>query len=92
MNKALVKNVIVTEKSTDLGKLGKYVFWVDRNTSANEARKIIETEYSVKVVKLNVINVKPKKRIIGNRLGTKPGYKKIIMTLQKGQKLDILPQ
>ncbi|MBU6141659.1 50S ribosomal protein L23 [Patescibacteria group bacterium] len=92
MNKALVKNVIVTEKSTDMGKVGKYVFLVDRGTTANEAKKIVETEYSVKVVKLNVINTKPKKRIIGNRLGSKPGYKKVIMTLQKGQKLDILPQ
>lgn len=92
MNKALVKNVLITEKTTDLGRLGKYVFLVDKNTSATEAKKIVEKEYSVNVVSTNVINAKPKKRIIRNTISMKPGYKKVIMTLQKGQKLDILPQ
>ncbi len=92
MNKGLVKNVIITEKSTDLAKLGKYVFLVDNNTTATEARKIVEKEYSVKVTGTNTINTKPKKRIIRGGVSMKPGYKKVIMTLQKGQKLDILPQ
>ena len=92
MNKALVKKVIITEKSTDLGSMGKYVFLVDKNTTSTEARKIVETQYSVKVVKTNVINTKDKKRRVGHTIGIKPGYKKVIMTLKKGQKLDILPQ
>lgn len=92
MDKSLVKKPIVTEKSVALGKGGKYVFLVDKNTSASEAKKIVETAYEVKVEKTNVLNVKSKERRLGRSVGEKPGYKKIIMTLQKGQKLDILPQ
>lgn len=92
MNKALVKKVLITEKSTDLGSIGKYVFLVDKNTTSTEARKIVENQYSVKVVKTNTINTKDKKRRVGYTIGIKPGYKKVIMTLKKGQKLDILPQ
>ncbi len=92
MNKLLVKKAIITEKSTDFAKLGKYVFLVEKNCTASEAKKIVEKEYSVKVTGANVINVKDKPKRVGNSMGVKSGYKKIIMTLKKGQKLDILPQ
>ena len=92
MNKLLVKKIIITEKSTDFSKLGKYVFLVESGTTASEAKKIVEKQYSVKVAGTNVINVKDKPKRIGNSMGKKSGYKKIIMTLKQGQKLDILPQ
>jgi len=92
MDKFVVKNPIVTEKSTELGKNGKYIFLIDKNTTASEAKKIVENIYQVKVTDTNVINIKSKKRRLGNSVGIKPGYKKVIMTFQKGQKLDILPQ
>ena len=92
MDKSLVKRPIVTEKSVALGKEGKYVFLVAKNLASSEAKKIVEAVYEVKVEKINVINVKSKERRLGRSVGEKPGYKKIIMTLQKGQKLDILPQ
>jgi len=91
-DKFLLKNPIVTEKTTDLGKSGKYVFLVDKNATATEAKKIVENIYNVKVVNTNVINVKSKKRRLGVSVGVKPGYKKIIMTLKEGQKLDTMPQ
>lgn len=92
MNKFLVKNPIITEKTTELGKSGKYAFLVDSRATASEAKKVVEAVYNVKIAKTNVLNVKSKKRRLGSSLGVKPGYKKIIMTLKKGQKLDILPQ
>jgi large subunit ribosomal protein L23 len=92
MNKFLIKNPIITEKAMLGADLGKYSFLVDQKASANEVKKIIESQYNVKIVKTNVINVKSKTRRLGNSIGTKPGYKKIIVTLKKGQKLDILPQ
>ena len=91
-DKFLLKNPIITEKTTDLGKSGKYVFLVDKNATATEAKKIVENVYNVKVENTNVINVKSKKRRLGASVGVKPGYKKVIMTLKKGQKLDIMPQ
>ncbi|MEK7115148.1 MAG: 50S ribosomal protein L23 [Patescibacteria group bacterium] len=37
------------------------------------------------------MNTKPKPRRLGRNIGMKPGYKKVIVTLKEGQKLDILP-
>ena len=91
-NKFLLKRPIITEKSTELGKYGKYTFLVAKELTSSEAKKIVESKYNVKVIKTNVINAKSKVRRLGNSVGEKPGYKKIIVTLQKGQKLDILPQ
>lgn len=92
INKFSVKNPIVTEKSTDLSKSGKYVFLVGKNTTASEAKKVVENIYNVKVIQTNVVNVQGKKRRLGNSVGVKPGYKKIIVTLKKGQKMDVVPQ
>ena len=92
MNKFLVKRPIITEKSTELGKSGKYVFLVDSAATVPEAKKVVQSVYNVTVVDANVINVKSKVRRLGRSVGMKQGYKKIIMTLKPGQKLDILPQ
>lgn len=92
MNKFLVKNPIVTEKAIQLGKDRKYVFLVDRKSSASEIKKIVESNYKVQVIKTNVINIKGKPKHFRNYLGVQPGHKKVILTLKEGQKLDILPQ
>lgn len=81
LNKFLVKRPIVTEKAVRFGKDNKYVFLADSKASASEVKKVVEATYNVRVVKTNVINVKGKQT-----------SKKVIVTLQKGQKLDILPQ
>ena len=92
MDKTLLKYPIVTEKSTALGQDGKYVFKVSKNASVSEIKKIVESVYNVKVVKANSLNTKDKSRRLGNSVGVRPGYKKVIVTLQKGQKLDIISQ
>jgi len=91
-NKFLIKNPIITEKAIRGSELGKYGFLVDAKATVSELKKAVEAQYNVKVEKTNVINVKPKSRRLGRTAGVKPGYKKIIVTLKKGQKLDILPQ
>ena len=92
MNKFLIKNPIITEKAIRGSELGKYVFLVDKKATVNEIKKLVEAQYNVKVEKTNVVNVKSKTRRLGRTVGVKPGYKKVIVTLKKGQKLDILPQ
>ncbi len=92
MNKFLVKNPLITEKGTDLSALGKYLFLVDKKATKNEIRKIINKEYKVTVTKVNIINTKPKPRRLGRTQGVRPGYKKAIVTLAEGQKLDVVPQ
>lgn len=91
MNKFLIQRPIITEKAHDMSALGKYVFLVASDANRPEVKKVIEREYKVHVVKLNVINTSSKPRRVGRNIGVKPGYKKIIVTLREGEKLDVLP-
>lgn len=90
-NKFLIKRPLITEKGTGLNQLGKYLFLVDKKANKPEVKKVIEEVYKVKVSSVRVINIKPKSRRLGRTVGTVPGYKKAIVTLKPGQKLDILP-
>ena len=92
MNKFLVKNPIISEKAMLLGKDRKYVFLVDQKATVSEVKKIIESNYNVKVLRTNSINVHGKTRRLGAISSQMAGYKKIIVTLQEGQKLDIIPK
>ncbi|MDP2695871.1 MAG: 50S ribosomal protein L23 [bacterium] len=92
INKFLVKHPLITEKVTEISKQGKYAFLVDKKATSPEIKKIIHSIYKVDVTKVNIINVKSKTRRLGRTVGTKPGYKKAIVTLASGQKLDVLPQ
>lgn len=92
MNKFLVKNPLITEKASRMSSMGKYMFLVDSKAVSPEIKKAIEAIYKVKVTNINIINTKPKQRRLGRSVGVKPGYKKAIVTLKEGQKLDILPQ
>ena len=79
----------VTEKSTSLSEYNKVVFKVQKNANKNSIKKSIEKICKVKVVKINTINLKGKSKIIKNKKTFKPGYKKAIVTLKKGQSIDL---
>ncbi len=91
MDKFLIKNPIVSEKSTSSVALGKYIFLVENRATSSEIKKIVEKLYKVHVTKTNVINARPKPKRFGQHISLRPGFKKIIVTLKKGEKLDILP-
>lgn len=75
---------LVTEKSTELNQLNKYVFKVNPNSGKREIKSAIEDYYGVGVVKVNIVKIFPKKRIHGRTIGWKQGYKKAIITLREG--------
>ncbi|HEY4475318.1 MAG TPA: 50S ribosomal protein L23 [Candidatus Paceibacterota bacterium] len=91
MEKFLVKNPIISEKATKMSALGKYIFLVDKKATKPEIKKIIKVVYKVDPVFVHIVNIKPKVRRLGRTSGVKPGYKKAIVTLKAGQKLDVLP-
>jgi len=91
VNKFLIKHPLITEKVTDLSHQGKYVFLVDSRATSPEIKKALEAIYKISIVNINIINTRPKPRRWGRSVGVKPGYKKAIVTLKKGQTLDILP-
>ncbi|MFH1036874.1 MAG: 50S ribosomal protein L23 [Patescibacteria group bacterium] len=88
----ILKAAHVTEKATDLSNKDKYIFNVYKNANKNEIRKEVENIYGVNVVSVNIINVHGKKRRLGKTMGIKPGYKKAIVGIQKGQKIELMPR
>ena len=79
----------ITEKSTSLSEFNKIVFRVHKNANKNLIKKSIEKIFKVKVIKINTINLKGKTKIVKNKKAFKPGYKKAIITLKKGQSIDL---
>ena len=79
----------VTEKSTSLSEFNKVVFKVHKGASKDVIKKNIEKIFKVNVVKINTINLKGKSKMVKNRKVYKSGYKKAIVTLKKGQSIDL---
>ena len=84
-----ILNPIVTEKSTNLSEQNKIVFKVPFKANKKNLKKNIEKIFKVSVTKINIIN---KKNRVKNTRGRKvkiSGYKKAIVTLKKGQNIDL---
>ena len=84
-----IRHPIVTEKATILSEQNKTVFKVHSGANKNSIKKNIEKLFKVTVLKVNIINTKTKKKIKQGKVSTKPGYKKAIITLKKGQSIDL---
>ena len=80
---------IVTEKSTNLSEYNKIVFKVPNKANKNNLKKNIEKIWKVNVVKVNIINKQPRKKISKGKTVKILGYKKAIITLKKGQSIDL---
>ena len=79
----------ITEKATSLSEFNKTVFKVHKGASKNSIKKSIEKIFKVNVIKINTINLKGKTKIVKNKKAYKSGYKKAIVTLKKGQSIDL---
>ena len=80
---------VITEKATSLSEFNKMVFKVHKGASKNSIKKSIEKIFKVNVIKINTINLRRKNKIVRGRKSSKPGYKKAIVTLKKGQSIDL---
>jgi len=89
---SVLKEPHITEKATFLEKENKYVFKVYPRSNKIEIKKAVEGLYGVSVSEVNIINVSPKKRRLGRTEGWKKGYKKAIVKLKEGQKIELLPR
>jgi large subunit ribosomal protein L23 len=79
----------VTEKATMLSEFNKIVFKVDKGASKDSIKRSIEKIFKVNVIKINTINLKGKTKIVRGKKTFKTGYKKAIVTLKKGQSVDL---
>jgi len=80
---------IVTEKSTILSDQNKIVFKVPNKTNKINLKKNIEKIFKVNVTKINIINKQPRKKIVKGKKVKVMGHKKAIITLKKGQSIDL---
>ena len=80
---------LVTEKSTNLSDQNKIIFKVPNKTNKINLKKNIEKIFKVNVTKINIINKQTRKKIVRGKKVKVMGYKKVIITLKKGQNIDL---
>jgi len=86
----IVQTVLVTEKGTELAELSQYSFRVAKDANKIEIKIAVEALFDVKVASVNTLNRKGKrKRMRTSRYGSRPDWKKAVVTLSQGE-IDIL--
>ena len=80
---------IVTEKSTNLSELNKIVFKIPSNANKKNLKKNIEKIFKVNVTKINIINKQNRIKLSRGKKVKVSGFKKAIITLKKGQSIDL---
>jgi large subunit ribosomal protein L23 len=85
----VLRRPVITEKSTLLAAQNKYMFEVYKNANKQQIKEAVEKAFKVNVTSVNVINVPGKMRRAGRRRGMTSPWKKAIVTLQTGQKIEL---
>ena len=94
----IIRRPLITEKNTWLMERGQYTFEVLPDANKIQIKDAVEKTFSVRVKAVNTLNVKPKARVRGVRggrgriYGHERGWKKAIVTLFPGQRIDIFEQ
>ncbi|MCX6718637.1 MAG: 50S ribosomal protein L23 [Candidatus Staskawiczbacteria bacterium] len=85
-----IKQPHISEKASYLGQIDQYIFEVSPNYNKNEIKKSVEGIYGVDVLSVNIIKIPAKKRRLGRTEGFRKAYKKAIVKIKNGQKIEIL--
>lgn len=86
----LIKDHLITEKSSDLQKYNKFSFVVNKLANKSSVKKAVETAFDVKVAKINIINTKSTNRVFKGVRGKVSGFKKAIVTVADGYEIKDL--
>jgi len=85
----IVKQPVITEKSVELkNRENKYTFEVDSRANKLQIARAVEKLFGVKVIKVNTAMMSGKRKRVRMSVGKTSDWKKAIVTLQKGEKLD----
>jgi len=86
----VVLRPMITEKATRLGGENKYMFQVRREANKVQIKEAVENGFDVKVMDVNVMIMKGKpRRVRGNRIIHRPDWKKAVVTLAAGDKIEL---
>ena len=84
----IIKNPVVTEKTTKIAENNQFVFKVDVSSSKESIKKAVEKIFKVKVKNINTIKIKGKTKVFKGTKGRRADYKKAIVSLKEGENLD----
>lgn len=85
----ILKHVLRTEKGTRMMPDDKYLFHVSRDANKIEIKQAVEDIYNVTVLKVNTAKMPGKWKRVRYQAGLTPEWKKAIVTLKKGDKIEI---
>ena len=88
--KEIIKAPVITEKSANISADGKkVVLKVSKDANKVQIRQAVEKAFDVKVTNVNTVNVRAKKKRVGRYEGKTKTYKKAIVTLAEGSKIEL---
>ncbi len=85
----IIRRPLVTEKNATLQASGKYAFEVDKHANKTEIKRAVEAGFKVTVTAVNVINMPGGSKRVGRRIAFSPVWKKAVVTLKPGDKIDL---
>ena len=85
----IIKKPLITEKNAALQVVGKYAFEVDKRANKVQVKQAVEAGFNVTVTTVNVVSMRGKSKRVGRRMAQTPNWKKAIVTLKAGDKIDL---
>jgi large subunit ribosomal protein L23 len=85
----IIKRPLVTEKNATLQPIGKYVFEVGKRANKMQIKNAVEEAFKVTVTGINVVTIHGKEKRVGRRIVVTSPWKKAIVTLKAGDKIDL---
>jgi large subunit ribosomal protein L23 len=85
----VLKRPLVTEKNATLQATGKFAFEVNGKANKMQIKQAVEKAFKVTVTAVNVVSMRGKEKRIGKRMVNTPSWKKAIVTLKAGDKIDL---
>lgn len=87
--RSIIRRPIISERTMDLLAENKYTFEVDIKATKPQIREAVEQIFNVDVEKVNTMRVRGKKRRMGRSEGKRPDWKKAIVTVKEGQRIEL---
>jgi large subunit ribosomal protein L23 len=85
----IIRSPVITEKATNVSEHNQVVFRVPLTATKRQVKAAVEGLFNVNVKAVNTIRVMGKMKRFRGRLGQRPDYKKAVVTLREGQRIDV---
>jgi large subunit ribosomal protein L23 len=89
-NDVIVAPVITEESTIQTESRNQYVFKVDPRANKRQIMDAIEEKFDVRVLSVNTMNYRGKRKVRGRYVGFRPAWKKAVITLRQGDSIDLL--